>query len=86
MRIAPITKEDILRLVAATLVPLVPLLLTMMPLEELLGKVVAIFALRALCLVLQHHPTAGAIHNACTPTVTQLHLTAATSPWFGTPS
>ena len=36
MRIAPITKEHILRLAAATFVPLVPLLLTMMPLEELL--------------------------------------------------
>jgi hypothetical protein len=36
MRIAPITKEAIFRLAAATLVPLVPLLLTMMPLEELL--------------------------------------------------
>ncbi len=36
MRIAPITKEAILRLAAATLVPMVPLLLTMMPLEELL--------------------------------------------------
>ena len=42
MRIAPIAKEDILRIVAATLVPMVPLLLTMMPLEELLGKVFAI--------------------------------------------
>ena len=36
MRIAPITKEAILRLAAATLVPMVPLVLTMMPLEELL--------------------------------------------------
>jgi hypothetical protein len=36
MRIAPITKEAVLRLAAATLVPMVPLLLTMMPLEELL--------------------------------------------------
>lgn len=36
MRVAPITKEAILRLAAATLVPVVPLLLTMMPLEELL--------------------------------------------------
>ena len=42
MRIAPIAKEDILRLVAASLVPLVPLLLTMMPLEELLKTVLAI--------------------------------------------
>ena len=36
MQIAPITRDAILRLVAATLVPIVPLLLTMMPLEELL--------------------------------------------------
>lgn len=36
MRLAPITKEAILRLAAATLVPVAPLLLTMMPLEELL--------------------------------------------------
>jgi hypothetical protein len=36
MRIAPITRDAILRLAAATLVPIVPLLLTMMPLEELL--------------------------------------------------
>ena len=35
MRIAPITRDAILRLSAATLVPIVPLLLTMMPLEEL---------------------------------------------------
>jgi AcrR family transcriptional regulator len=36
MRIAPITKEAIFRLAAATLAPMAPLLLTMMPLEELL--------------------------------------------------
>lgn len=36
MRIAPITKETILQLVAATLAPVVPLALTMMSLEELL--------------------------------------------------
>jgi hypothetical protein len=36
MQIAPITKDAILRLIAATLVPIAPLLLTMMPLEELL--------------------------------------------------
>jgi hypothetical protein len=36
MRIAPITKDAVLLLAAATLVPIVPLLLTMMPLEELL--------------------------------------------------
>ena len=36
MQIAPITRMLLLRLAAATLVPIVPLLLTMMPLEELL--------------------------------------------------
>jgi hypothetical protein len=36
MRFAPITKEAILRLAAVALVPMVPLLLTMMPLEALL--------------------------------------------------
>jgi hypothetical protein len=36
MRITPITRDAILRLAAATLLPIVPLLLTMMPLEELL--------------------------------------------------
>jgi hypothetical protein len=35
MRIAPITRDAIFRLGAATLVPITPLLLTMMPLEEL---------------------------------------------------
>lgn len=38
MQIAPITRDAILRLAAATLVPIVPLLLTLMPLEELLKK------------------------------------------------
>jgi hypothetical protein len=36
MQIAPITRDAVLRLVAATLVPIVPLALTMMSLEELL--------------------------------------------------
>ena len=36
MRIAPITRDAVVRLAGATLVPIVPLLLTMMPLEELL--------------------------------------------------
>jgi hypothetical protein len=36
VQIAPITKDAILRLLAATLAPIVPLALTMMPLEELL--------------------------------------------------
>ena len=35
MRIVPITRDGILRLVGAILVPIVPLVLTMMPLEEL---------------------------------------------------
>jgi hypothetical protein len=36
MRAVPFTKDDILRLMATTLVPIVPLLLTMMPLGEFL--------------------------------------------------
>jgi hypothetical protein len=36
MQIAPITKDAVLRLIVATLAPIVPLVLTMMPLEELL--------------------------------------------------
>jgi hypothetical protein len=35
MRIVPITRDGIVRLVGAILIPLVPLALTMMPLEEL---------------------------------------------------
>jgi len=42
MQIAPITKDAIFRLVGATLLPVVPLLLTMMPLEELLKKLFGI--------------------------------------------
>jgi hypothetical protein len=42
MRTAPITRDAIVRLAAATLAPIVPLLLTMMPLEELLKKLFAI--------------------------------------------
>ena len=42
MQIAPITKDAVLRLVAATLAPVVPLVLTMMPLEELLKKLFGI--------------------------------------------
>ena len=42
MRIAPVTKDTILRLAAATVAPLVPLALTMMPLEELLKKLFGI--------------------------------------------
>jgi hypothetical protein len=36
MRIAPITRDGIFRLVAAILLPIAPLALTMMPLEELM--------------------------------------------------
>jgi hypothetical protein len=42
MSIAPVTKEAIVRLGAATLIPLTPLALTMMPLEELLKKLFGI--------------------------------------------
>jgi hypothetical protein len=42
MQLAPITRDALLRLVGATLVPVVPLLLTMMPLEELLRKLFGI--------------------------------------------
>jgi hypothetical protein len=42
MRTAPITRDAVVGLAAATLVPIVPLLLTMMPLEELLKKLFAI--------------------------------------------
>jgi len=42
MQFAPITKDAFLRLVAATVIPVVPLALTMMPLEELLRKLLGI--------------------------------------------
>ena len=42
LRIAPVTKEAILHLGLATLAPLVPLVLTMMPLEELLKTLLSI--------------------------------------------
>jgi hypothetical protein len=42
MRILPITKETILQLVVATLAPIVPLALTMMPLEELLKTLLGV--------------------------------------------
>ena len=44
MRIAPIAKEAILERAATTLIPIAPLLLTMMPLEELLKKLVGILS------------------------------------------
>ena len=42
MRVVPFTKESILQLAAVTVAPIVPLLLTMMPLEELLKKLFGI--------------------------------------------
>jgi hypothetical protein len=42
MRLAPNTKEASLQLAAATLAPVVPLALTVMPLEELLKKLFGI--------------------------------------------
>ncbi|WP_227747224.1 hypothetical protein [Paraburkholderia franconis] len=42
MRIAPITRDALVRLAAAVLVPIVPLALTMMSLEELLKRLVGV--------------------------------------------
>jgi hypothetical protein len=42
MRIVPVTKQAMLQLGAATLAPITPLLLTLMPLEELLQKLFGI--------------------------------------------
>jgi hypothetical protein len=42
MRTTPVSKEALLRLAAAVLVPIVPLVLTMMPWEELLKKLLGI--------------------------------------------
>jgi hypothetical protein len=42
MRIVPVTRDALLRLVGATLAPIVPLALTMMSLEELLKKLMGI--------------------------------------------
>ena len=42
MRIAPFTKEAIITLAAATVAPIAPLLLTMMPMEELIKKLLGI--------------------------------------------
>lgn len=42
MRIVPIKRDDVLRLVGATLMPIVPLALTMMSLEELLKKLLGV--------------------------------------------
>jgi hypothetical protein len=42
MRIAPVTRDAVIQLAALTLVPVLPLALTMMPLEELLKKLFGI--------------------------------------------
>ena len=42
MRLVPVTKETFFRIILATLAPIVPLALTMMPLEELLKTLVGI--------------------------------------------
>jgi hypothetical protein len=42
MRTVPITRQAVLGLAAATLLPMAPLLLTVMPLEELLKKLASI--------------------------------------------
>ncbi len=42
MRIVPVTKEAVVQLAAATLLPIAPLLLTMMPLDELLRKLLGV--------------------------------------------
>jgi hypothetical protein len=42
MRVAPITRQSIVQVVGATLLPVVPLALTMMPLEELLKKLLGV--------------------------------------------
>jgi hypothetical protein len=42
MRIIPITRDTVLQLVVMTLLPVAPLLLTMISVEELLGQIVRI--------------------------------------------
>jgi hypothetical protein len=42
MRIAPFSKETIIQLAAATAAPIAPLVLTVMPLQELLKKLLGI--------------------------------------------
>jgi hypothetical protein len=42
MRLAPVTKDAVLQLVVATLAPIVPLALTMMPLEQLLKMLMGV--------------------------------------------
>ncbi len=44
MRLVPVTRDMVIAIAAVTLVPIVPLALTMMPLEELLKKLLGILA------------------------------------------
>lgn len=43
MRVIPFSKESILQIIVAVLIPILPLTLTMMPLEELLKKLISVF-------------------------------------------
>jgi hypothetical protein len=43
MRLAPITRDTIVQLAVAALIPIAPLLLTMTPLEELLKSIFGVF-------------------------------------------
>jgi len=42
MRLVPVTRDTIISIAVATLLPIVPLALTMMPLEELLKRLLGI--------------------------------------------
>jgi len=42
MRSVPFAKDDVVRLLIATVAPIVPLLLTIMPLDQLLAQVIKI--------------------------------------------
>jgi hypothetical protein len=42
MRLVPVSRDGIVQLAVATLIPILPLLLTLMPLEDLLKKLVGI--------------------------------------------
>ena len=69
MRLAPNTKEAILQLAAATLAPVVPLALTVMPLEELLKKLFGILlrgTSRSACTMT--FPCASIVRSSCDTT------------------
>ena len=42
MRLAPMTRDDVIRLLMVTLLQVAPLTLTMMPLEELLRRLIGV--------------------------------------------